>query len=41
MNAVNTHTGELDANILGVMAEKEGWGKPSSPPTWPVWYPNR
>lgn len=27
MNAVNTHTGELDANILGVMAGKGGVGK--------------
>ncbi|PKB63802.1 MAG: hypothetical protein BZY80_05555 [SAR202 cluster bacterium Io17-Chloro-G2] len=27
MNAINTHTGELDANILGVMAGKGGVGK--------------
>ena len=27
MNATNTHTGELDANILGVMAGKGGVGK--------------
>ena len=27
MNTINTHTGELDANILGVMAGKGGVGK--------------
>ena len=27
MNAISTHTGELDANILGVMAGKGGVGK--------------